>query len=75
MDDVRAMTYTQCEQRLRTIHPRLATLAAKHRMLRAEEQEAAGLSDEVTAIDGHRRRLERADDIARGGGRGRQSGA
>jgi HK97 family phage major capsid protein len=66
MNDVRALTYSQSEQRLRLIYARQAQLCAKHRLSRADEQEAVELSDEVTAIDAHRRSLERADDIAKG---------
>ncbi len=69
--DVRSMNYSQCVSRLRTIHARLATLAAKHRMSRADEQEADQLSAEAVAIDDHRRSLDRADQLARGSGAGR----
>lgn len=68
MDDVRALSYSQCEQRARVMHARLVTLAAKHRLSRADEQEAEQLTAEVSAIDDRRRSLERADDLARGGG-------
>ena len=71
IDEVRNLTHSQAVQRLRTIHSRQATLAAKHRLSRADEQEAAELSDEVTALDEHRQDLERRHDIARGGGDGR----
>jgi HK97 family phage major capsid protein len=67
-DDVRSLTYSQCRARLGTIYARMGSLGAKHRMSRADEAEFDRMTDEVTAIDEHRRSLERADSMAKGRG-------
>jgi HK97 family phage major capsid protein len=66
MNDIRTMSYSACEQRLRLIYARQAQLCAKHRLSKADEEESRQLTDEVTSIDTHRRSLERASDIVSG---------
>jgi HK97 family phage major capsid protein len=64
--DVRSLKYSQIAPRLRVIYARLAQLQTKHRLSRSDEEAGAQLADEVTALDEHRRALERAEDMSRG---------
>lgn len=63
-------THSQTVQRLREIHPRIEQLAAKHRLTSSEEREAAELADEIEDLNEHRKRLERADELAKIGRNG-----
>lgn len=65
-DEIRDMPYSRIAPRLRVIHARQAQLAGKHRLSRADEQEASELSDEVTALDARRSSLERSHQLAHG---------
>jgi HK97 family phage major capsid protein len=70
-EDIRTLSYSQVGSRARVLHARLVALGAKHRLSKADEREAGQLTAEVDLLDAHRRRLERADDLARGNGGGR----
>jgi HK97 family phage major capsid protein len=68
---IRAMTYSACEARLRAVEARMVGLSAKHRLSRADEKEHNDLGNEALAIDEHRQRLERAQDMASAAAGGR----
>jgi HK97 family phage major capsid protein len=63
------LNYSQAVERMENIHARMEQLGAKHRMSRADDEEFDELSAEFKDLDGHVKSLQRAAEMAKGGGR------
>ncbi|ORW21025.1 capsid protein [Mycobacterium palustre] len=59
------MTYSQAVARIQDIEARMSELAELRSLTPEQDAEFAELRDEVVALNEHRKRLERADDLAK----------
>jgi HK97 family phage major capsid protein len=60
-----SMTYSQSVNRIQEIEAEMSRLAEKDSLTAEEESQYQELRDEVFVVDEHRKRLERADELAK----------